>query len=273
VPAACRPDPDHGAETLPPASSRDEHRTIRITSDLTPAPVPAAEPLDTPAPPAGPRRQVAIPAVLLTAGALALAGLAAPSGAADTDSVRLTAAAQTSALLLSPTAAKRLDLLDGPAPKAAVAAPAKAKPAAPRATRSRTVVKKKPVVRDRYCRPNGGGISSNYGPRWGRMHKGVDFDGSYGSPIRAVAAGRVVSAGYDGGYGKMVTIRHSDGTVTAYAHMSRIAVESGRVEACEVIGYVGSTGNSTGPHLHFEVRIGGGTVSPLRWLRQHGVRV
>lgn len=261
VSASCRPDPDSGAETLPSAPPIDPALRAEATPDVD-----AAGPT--------PRRAVAIPAVLLLAGTLAMVGLAAPGSSDGDGTVRITAAASTTSIVsLSATASKRLDLLDGPRPAAAAAPAKKAAPARATRARTRTVAKSKPVEKARYCRPNGGGVSSGYGQRWGRMHKGVDFNGSYGSPIRAVAAGRVVSAGYDGGYGNLVTVRHSDGTVTAYAHMSRILVRGGRVDACDTLGYVGSTGNSTGPHLHFEVRVGGGTRSPLPWLRQHGVRV
>ncbi|HVM27093.1 MAG TPA: M23 family metallopeptidase, partial [Mycobacteriales bacterium] len=84
----------------------------------------------------------------------------------------------------------------------------------------------------------------------------------------------VVSAGWEGGYGKAVRIRHKDGTQTLYAHLSSISVGSGeRVSAGQRIGREGSTGNSTGPHLHFEVRVGGNPVNPLRWLRNHGVAI
>jgi murein DD-endopeptidase MepM/ murein hydrolase activator NlpD len=262
----CRPDPDTGAETLPSAHPPLTPHDADVLTDAAPDAATGSTA------PAGPRRTVAVPAVLLVAGTLAMAGLAAPSPSGD-DTVRVTAAAQTSTVvdLGAATAGKRLDLLDGPLP---VVAPTVKKATPPRATRTRTrPVAKKKVESARYCRPNGGGISSNYGQRWGRMHKGVDFNGSYGSPIRAAAAGRVVSAGYDGGYRNLVTVRHADGTVTAYAHMSKILVRGGQVDACDTLGYVGSTGHSTGPHLHFEVRVGGGTTSPLPWLRKHGVRV
>ncbi len=129
----------------------------------------------------------------------------------------------------------------------------------------------------RWVRPVGAGIVSAYGQRWGRMHKGVDFGAGYGAPIRAVGDGVVIGAGYlasESGYGKIVLIRHAGGDVTAYAHMSRVSVNAGeRVRAGEVVGQVGSTGHSSGPHLHFEVRIGGSQVNPLRWLRSHNVPV
>ncbi|MDP9181789.1 MAG: M23 family metallopeptidase, partial [Actinomycetota bacterium] len=92
-----------------------------------------------------------------------------------------------------------------------------------------------------------------------------------------VGAGTVVGAGYladEGGYGQIVLVRHRGGVITAYAHMSKVLVHAGeRVRAGEVIGKVGSTGHVTGPHLHFEVRIGGQKVNPVPWLRRHGVSV
>ncbi|MBA3526225.1 MAG: M23 family metallopeptidase [Sphingomonas sp.] len=100
--------------------------------------------------------------------------------------------------------------------------------------------------------------------RFARMHSGVDFRGRYGSPIVAAAEGQVVGAGWAGGYGRQVQVRHDGGVVTTYSHMSSIAAEPGQpVRQGQVIGYVGSTGISTGPHLHFEVRINGRAVDPL----------
>jgi murein DD-endopeptidase MepM/ murein hydrolase activator NlpD len=87
-----------------------------------------------------------------------------------------------------------------------------------------------------------------------RMHTGIDFGAAYGTPIVASADGRVASAGWDGGYGKAVRISHGAGLLTLYGHMSRLAVSPGQqVAAGQVIGYVGSTGLSTGPHLHYEL--------------------
>ena len=99
------------------------------------------------------------------------------------------------------------------------------------------------------------------------QHPGIDLHASYGDPIYACRAGTVVSAGWDGGYGNAVVIDHGGGMATLYAHQSRMAVTVGReVSAGEVIGYVGSTGYSTGPHLHFEVRIDGNPVDPAPYL-------
>jgi murein DD-endopeptidase MepM/ murein hydrolase activator NlpD len=123
------------------------------------------------------------------------------------------------------------------------------------------------------ARPVPGGIVSPFGPRfhpilrYTRMHSGADMSGGSGTPIRACRAGNVVIAGSQGGYGNTVVIDHGGYMATLSAHQSRIAVENGqRVEAGDVIGYVGSTGMSTGPHLHFEVRLSGNPVDPASYL-------
>jgi murein DD-endopeptidase MepM/ murein hydrolase activator NlpD len=110
-------------------------------------------------------------------------------------------------------------------------------------------------------------VTSEYGPRWGRMHQGIDQGAGTGTPIGASKAGSVIFAGWQGGYGNLVLIDHHDGVVTAYAHQSRIAVSAGQsVSQGATIGYVGSTGNSTGPHLHFETRVNGSAVNPRQYL-------
>lgn len=112
-------------------------------------------------------------------------------------------------------------------------------------------------------------ISSNFGWRvhpvlgFRRLHKGMDFAAAYGSPIRATTDGRVASAGWHGGYGNFVKLDHGGGLATGYGHMSRIVVRAGsRVSQGQVIGYVGSTGLSTGPHLHYELWKNGVPVNP-----------
>jgi len=123
----------------------------------------------------------------------------------------------------------------------------------------------------------GSDVTSGYGTRvdpfFGRaaMHAGIDFREEIGTPIRATAAGKVVSAGYNGGYGQMVEIDHGNGLSTRYAHMSAISVvEDQTVEAGAIVGKLGSTGRSTGPHLHYEVRIDDEAVDPARFLRAGG---
>src|SRR5207247_858832 len=110
-------------------------------------------------------------------------------------------------------------------------------------------------------------VTSPFGWRWGRMHQGVDIGGSSGTPIHAAAAGKVIFCGWDGGYGNLVVLDNGGTLATAYAHQSSIAVACGQdVSQGQVLGYVGSTGHSTGPHLHFEVRINGNPVDPLGYL-------
>jgi murein DD-endopeptidase MepM/ murein hydrolase activator NlpD len=115
--------------------------------------------------------------------------------------------------------------------------------------------------------PTSGTLTSGFGWRWGRMHEGIDIAAPTGTPIAAVASGTVIHAGWMGGYGNLVVIDHGNGLATAYGHQSSIAVGSGTyVSQGQTIGYVGNTGYSTGPHLHFEVRVNGGAVDPLGYL-------
>lgn len=108
-------------------------------------------------------------------------------------------------------------------------------------------------------------ISSHYGYRWGGFHTGTDIDGNLGDPVWASAPGTVIAAGWnDGGYGNMVLIDHGNGTQTRYGHLDSINVFTGQsVGQGEVVGLEGTTGWSTGPHLHYECIIGGSTVNPL----------
>lgn len=115
---------------------------------------------------------------------------------------------------------------------------------------------------------SGARITSGFGPRWGSTHTGVDLAITLGTPVRASDEGRVVFAGWNsGGYGNLIKVDHGNGYQTWYAHLSKIYVRNGEVVSKgEVIGAVGSTGNSTGPHLHFEVRISGSPKNPLKYL-------
>src|SRR5918994_6137859 len=115
--------------------------------------------------------------------------------------------------------------------------------------------------------PVDGTVSSPYGMRWGRMHEGVDIAAPAGTAIRAAACGTVTVAGQQSGYGNIVCITHSSSFSTCYAHMSRFAVAAGtQVQQGQVIGYVGCTGNCTGPHLHFETRVNGAARDPQGYL-------
>ncbi len=115
--------------------------------------------------------------------------------------------------------------------------------------------------------PINGSITSPFGQRWGRLHAGLDIGAPEGTPIRAAATGRVVLAGWQGGYGLYTCIQHSASLSTCYAHQSRLGTSQGAtVPQGEVMGYVGNTGNSFGAHLHFEVRVSASPVDPLGYL-------
>ncbi len=112
-------------------------------------------------------------------------------------------------------------------------------------------------------------ITSYYGPRWGRIHEGLDFAAPMGSPIRAVSSGRVVYSGWATGYGYVVIIEHQKGLRTLYAHNSKLLVNVREsVGKGEVISRSGNTGNSTGPHLHFEVQVNGRPENPLNYINR-----
>lgn len=115
--------------------------------------------------------------------------------------------------------------------------------------------------------PVNGTLTSGFGFRWGRMHEGIDIAVGEGTPVVAVASGTVISAGWGGGYGNLVVIDHGGGIATAYAHNSRIVVSAGQsVGQGTVVAASGNTGNSTGPHVHFEVRVNGSATDPLAYL-------
>ena len=115
--------------------------------------------------------------------------------------------------------------------------------------------------------PVNGPITSGFGPRWGSFHYGLDIGAGYGAPIHAAAAGVVIYSGWYDGFGNFVVIDHGGGISTTYGHQSRIVASLGEhVAQGQLIGYVGSTGFSTGPHLDFEVRVNGTPVDPLGYL-------
>ncbi|MDX6581977.1 MAG: hypothetical protein QOI10_1161 [Solirubrobacterales bacterium] len=115
--------------------------------------------------------------------------------------------------------------------------------------------------------PLNGPITSGFGYRWGRLHEGIDIGVPEGTPIRAAKPGNVVIAAYTGGYGNYTCIDHGGGLSSCYGHQSSFAVSPGdQVAQGEVIGYSGNTGSSTGPHLHFEIRVNGTAVDPLGYL-------
>ena len=125
-----------------------------------------------------------------------------------------------------------------------------------------------PSAFDGYTWPAQGVVTSGYGWRWGRLHRGLDIAAPIGTPIVAAAAGTVIGSGWHGGYGNLVKLEHLDGSVTYYAHNNRILVTHGqKVKQGEQIAEMGSTGRSTGSHLHFEVHLRDKRVAdPLAFL-------
>lgn len=117
--------------------------------------------------------------------------------------------------------------------------------------------------------PTAGEVTSHFGPRKGGFHSGIDIGNVIGTPVFATGDGVVTFKGYVGAYGKMIVIDHGTQFSTAYAHLSRYGVETGdRVERGDVIGYMGSTGRTTGPHLHYEVRVNGVPVNPRPYIEK-----
>jgi murein DD-endopeptidase MepM/ murein hydrolase activator NlpD len=115
--------------------------------------------------------------------------------------------------------------------------------------------------------PINGPVTSGFGMRWGRMHEGIDIAAAIGTPVHAAADGTVIYASWMTGYGNLVVVDHGNGLATAYAHASALVVRVGQaVSQGQTVSLVGSTGNSTGPHLHFEVRVNGVAVDPLLYL-------
>lgn len=127
--------------------------------------------------------------------------------------------------------------------------------------------------RPKFVAPTVGVLTSTYGYRWGVMHSGIDIANRIGTPIRSVADGTVIEAGPASGFGLWARVRHSDGTVTVYGHVDRLLVKEGqRVQAGDQIATLGNRGESTGPHLHFEVwNPSGVKMNPLIWLRNKGI--
>jgi len=128
-----------------------------------------------------------------------------------------------------------------------------------------------------WVRPSGGRVGDTFGPRINPVthintpHEGVDLQPAKGSPIYAAAAGTITFAGVSGGYGNLITINHGGGLYTRYGHILSFVKTGGPVAAGQLIAYVGSTGNSTGPHLHFEVRPGNVAIDPQPFMRARGV--
>ena len=150
-------------------------------------------------------------------------------------------------------------------------------PAAPARLKVRERPKLVAPIRAAWVNPNQAArVTSCFGQRWGRLHAGIDLAAPDHTPIVAAGAGVVVRAGAADGYGNAVLIDHGNGYLTHYGHLSEIEVRVGeRVAAGDEIGKEGSTGHSTGPHLHFEVHQGSykNPIEPTAWMREHGVEI
>ena len=125
----------------------------------------------------------------------------------------------------------------------------------------------------RVVRPAEGSFTSGFGTRWGAQHKGVDIANAIGTPIHALAAGRVLEAGPASGFGQWVRLQHDDGTISVYGHVNRFFVTAGqRVAAGDEIAEIGNRGQSTGPHLHLEIWTSSGNkIDPAPWLAARGI--
>nr|WP_229400764.1 M23 family metallopeptidase [Micromonospora okii] len=175
----------------------------------------------------------------------------------------------------SPTSASPSPTSASPSPSSASPTPTRKATARPK---PKPTAKKTSKPAPAWVIPMAGAqITSCYGPRWGTQHAGIDFALPAGTPIHAAKAGTVVKAGDVGdGYGISVFVDHGNGYLTHYAHQSRTTVAEGdRVKTGQVIGYEGSTGDSTGPHLHFEVHQGAmwNQIDPAPFLRARGIAV
>ncbi|MPY78828.1 MAG: peptidoglycan DD-metalloendopeptidase family protein [Actinophytocola sp.] len=151
---------------------------------------------------------------------------------------------------------------------------AEAKREAAERARERAAARREAAEPD-FVRPAVGSFTSGFGARWGTSHEGIDIANAIGTPIVSVADGTVIEAGPASGFGLWVKVRHDDGTVTVYGHVNEIIAGTGqRVSAGEQIATIGDRGYSTGPHLHFEVWLGGSAkVDPVGWLAARGVSV
>jgi murein DD-endopeptidase MepM/ murein hydrolase activator NlpD len=221
------------------------------------------------------RRRYPLPAIARTLrGAAAVLGVAAfiaalivtgrPAGVRTVATSRVASespAPVTVRTVQQPDVTRALTLFGFSTPKATSAA-------AGRVTRA----KARPALH-RWVRPNWGPLTSPFGYRWGRLHAGIDLAGPYGSTIVAATDGCISYAGPESGYGEVMRISDWDGTQTVYGHMSAFLRHSGCVKAGTPIAAVGSAGDATGPHLHFEVRIDGTPINPIPFLAKRGVYV
>ena len=248
--------PDHEAPAAGPPARRQPHPSGRPRRYVARHAAPT-------------RKPVLLPVLLLGVSAVVVGVVTLPGGAGGPAQAATTPPADPAPLLnLSATVDAELALAavaplvaDGvPSNQAALLVPPPVPVPAP------------PAV----VAPVTGPVTSPFGYRWGRLHAGIDFGVPVGTPVLAVEAGVVQRVSSSrGGYGNLTVLQHPDGTLTFYAHQSQLLVAEGQpVTAGQQIGLSGNTGHSTGPHLHFEVRPGGGDpVDPRAWLAGHGTPV
>jgi murein DD-endopeptidase MepM/ murein hydrolase activator NlpD len=207
--------------------------------------------------------------VVLAAAVVAGVGVAGAAAAG-------TSQARTDEMVRTPTAV-HTDLDSIPAVEELGPEPDVTPGRAPTVSFARVLRKERPKPVARWVNPlPEASVTSCFGLRWGRLHAGVDMAAPDGTPIRAAGAGVVVAAGPAEGYGNAVLIDHGNGFLTHYGHMSAITVTVGqKLTAGQQIGNEGSTGHSTGPHLHFEVHAGHykNPIEPTQWMHEHGVDI
>jgi len=141
-------------------------------------------------------------------------------------------------------------------------------------TSAAAAIAQRPATASAVLPVKGASVTSEFGPRWGTQHEGMDFAANMGAPVHAAKAGVVRKASWYGGYGNAVIIDHGHGVQTLYGHNSKLLVKEGeRVAAGQVISKAGSTGDSTGPHVHFEVHLNDKAVNPRPWLKKNGINL
>lgn len=181
----------------------------------------------------------------------------------------IAALSEVSAAVAGAMAVQRIRLAQAEAARQAEEARRRAE-----AVREAEIARQAEASRPRFVWPAQGVLTSGFGARWGTTHYGIDIANRIGTPIKAAADGVVIEAGPASGFGLWVRVLHDDGTVTVYGHVDRILRARGqRVRANDVIATMGNRGQSTGPHLHFEVWLGGQRkINPMPWLADHGAK-
>ncbi|WP_137723483.1 M23 family metallopeptidase [Prescottella subtropica] len=287
----------HHRSQFAPSRFTQDHTDPEVeTSVITEAPEPAAD-VDVAAPRSGGRHRLPAPpaalkgraaVVAVAAGAVVAAGqaaLTAPADRTDHSDVALasTGAAPTTAV---PQAAQFSNITQNPTGSSDSSAPQVLAVASPtdlgqfsnllakghRFSEERAA-REAAARRPLFVLPAQGVYTSSFGARWGTLHAGVDIANAIGTPILAVADGEVIDSGPAAGFGMWVRIKHADGTITVYGHINDTLVTVGqRVMAGDQIATMGNRGFSTGPHLHFEVHLGGDNkVDPIPWLATRGI--